>query len=235
MPPTQPSPGSHPSRLLPKTHPACIAQVSLAGSTTIDDEKTDYFTEFGWTGFKRCELRLEQQPTFEPHAALALAVCWPNRARCKPPSHAPSCRNRAALLLVVHRGQLVGAAAMLLDVAFPRDVVLQCTLSSWSTRCWRDAGETVKADEARTSRLWGDLYSLVCLTECRIGLACIFSVQGAWDRREPIPGGATAFCKKPATPYLVLPQGALSCLNLNPPGMRWQWHRPPAKALRRAR
>ena len=89
MPPTQPSPGSHPSRLLPKTHPACIAQVSLAGSTTIDDEKTDYFTEFGWTGFKRCELRLEQQPTFEPHAALALAVCWPNAAN-PPPMHPPA-------------------------------------------------------------------------------------------------------------------------------------------------
>jgi len=34
------------------------------------------------------------------------------------------------------------------------------------------------------------------------------------------PSGETAFCKKPAQPYLVLGQGALSCLNLNPPGMR---------------
>ena len=75
MPPTQPSPGSHPSRLLPKTHPACIAQVRLAGSTTIYDEMTDYFEVFGWKVLEWYGLRLKHTPTLEPCAVLALAVC----------------------------------------------------------------------------------------------------------------------------------------------------------------
>ena len=53
LPPAQPSPGSHQSRLLPKTHPACIAQVCLAGSTTIDEEVTDYFKDTGWGALLR--------------------------------------------------------------------------------------------------------------------------------------------------------------------------------------
>ena len=52
-------------------------------------------------GFERCGQRLKQQPTFKPHAALALAVCCPNRPRCNPPVNAPFCRNRAVLSLVL--------------------------------------------------------------------------------------------------------------------------------------
>ena len=51
--PAQPCPGSHPSRLLPKSHLACIAQVCLAGSTTIDEEVTDYFKDTGWGALLR--------------------------------------------------------------------------------------------------------------------------------------------------------------------------------------
>ena len=43
------------------------------------------------------------------------------------------------------------------------------------------------ADEAQTSGLWGHCCPCQCSTECRSALVCIGSVQGAWDRREPIP------------------------------------------------
>ena len=86
---------------------------------------TDYFEAFGWKVLEWYGLPLEHAPTLEPCAALALAVCCQNRPRWKTPSLAPSCRFRAALLLVVHRGRLPGAAAMLLVMPFPQDIVLR--------------------------------------------------------------------------------------------------------------
>lgn len=100
-------------------------QVDFAGSMAIDDEMTDDVKYFGCGVLERCGVRLEQVHTLGPCAALALAVCSPNRPRWKPPSLAPSCRIRAALLLVVHRGRLPGAAAMLLVMPFPQDIVLR--------------------------------------------------------------------------------------------------------------
>ena len=94
------------------------------------------------------------------------------------------------------------------------------SLSPWSSRCWRVAGDATDgcrgADLPAVGRI--DARALAGRNAALIGVYC--KCSGCWDRQEPVPGGATAFCKKPATPYLVLPQGALSCLNLTPPGMR---------------
>ena len=88
---------------------------------------------------------------------------------------------------MVLRCQPPGAAAMLLIMLFPQDIARR----PHSARCRPAVGvpqaTSVMAVEGWTSGLWGDLCPCHCSTECRIALVCIVSVQGAWDRREPIP------------------------------------------------
>ena len=102
----------------------------------------------------------------------------------------PTTPNNPHRELMVLRSQPPGAAAMLLIMLFPQDIARR----PHSARCRPAVGvpqaTSVMAVEARTSGLWGDLCPCRCSTECRIALVCIVSVQGVWDRREPIPRGA---------------------------------------------
>ena len=102
---------------------------------------TDYFEAFGWKVLEWYGVRFKHAPTLEPCAALALAVCFPNRPRCKPPSLAPSCRFRAAFLLMVLGDRLAGAEAVLLVVPFPQDVAVLLHLSWRPACCWRGAAD----------------------------------------------------------------------------------------------
>ena len=164
LPPAQPSPGSHQSRLLPKTHPACIAQVCLAGSMTIDEEVTDYFKDTGWGALVRCSLRLKSVQPSNHAPPLPMRRAGLARHVANPPSLlAPSCRNRAAVLLKVHHGRLSAAAAMLLTVPFPNNVVLRCTLSWRPTGCWRGAGGGSDGGRGADLRTLGALLPLPML------------------------------------------------------------------------
>ena len=111
-------------------------------------------------------------------AAFAHAASCPSWTRCKPPSNAPSCRNRAVMSLVLHRSRVPGAAAMLLIVPFPQGVLLRQHSAGGSPAVGEARALSVPAEVARTSGLWGDLCSCFRSSDLRRCLSCIFSVQG---------------------------------------------------------
>jgi hypothetical protein len=135
----------------------------------------------------------------ELFAAFAHAASCPSWTRCKPPSNAPSCRNRAVMSLVLHRSRVPGAAAMLLIVPFPQGVLLRQHSAGGSPAVGEARALSVPAEVARTSGLWGDLCSCFRSSDLRRCLSCIFSVQGVWDRQEPSQRGDGFLQKASAT------------------------------------